>query len=418
MSDFGWIFLSVLALAATIITFFVVRRRRYIGSLRDQGWAFASTPTIASALMLGNPPFDVGLKRSMDELITGRTKSGVAFQVFEYEYSGAGPEFAERVAVVQLPMALPECYLWRSDADPRRQSVILPRWPAPEGWVVTAENQHYAQLILGALPAIEAFRQGGPANLSIDGANLVAYFAPKDADELSAYLDRLAGVVGSLNFPALQGFAVQPKPPRFGFYRHPDWVLHDADPSLIDKYDLDSVGGFNHATSQVIHGTNNGLPLTAFQHTWQTTHVQTYTDSEGRLQTRTVTDNHTEQRIALQLPCVFPYLSVNFRGYGDLVEFEGEEFNDWFDIRAAIPKFAYDVIHPRMMDYLSAARPGPFAISGNTMMFYPGVHDLAIIEGASDFGHGFCALIPAFVWKDLGIAPPQWSTPVLAPPAQ
>ena len=69
----------------------------------------------------------------------------------------------------------------------------------------------------------------------------------------------------------------------------------DRDDTLIAKYGLTSAG-FGHGTEKVIRGPNDGLHIDAFIHRWKTQRTETYTDSEGRTWTRTVTDNHSESR--------------------------------------------------------------------------------------------------------------------------
>ena len=44
----------------------------------------------------------------------------------------------------------------------------------------------------------------------------------------------------------------------------------------------------------MIRGANDGLPIEAFIHRWKTQHTETYTDSNGRTQTRTVTGKVVE----------------------------------------------------------------------------------------------------------------------------
>jgi hypothetical protein len=51
----------------------------------------------------------------------------------------------------------------------------------------------------------------------------------------------------------------------------------------------------------VIRGSNDGLPIEAFVHRWKTQRTETYSDSEGRSQTRTVTENHSEILTAIMM---------------------------------------------------------------------------------------------------------------------
>ena len=88
----------------------------------------------------------------------------------------------------------------------------------------------------------------------------------------------------------------------------------DRDDTLIAKCSLTTVG-FVHSTEKVIRAPNNGLPIEACIHRWKTQRTETYTDSEGRTQTRTVTDNHSAILTAITMPFSFPLISVGRLGW-------------------------------------------------------------------------------------------------------
>jgi hypothetical protein len=48
--------LIVLAIGAAIGLFFIIRRNRYINSLKQQGWNFENSPTLAATYGLNCPP--------------------------------------------------------------------------------------------------------------------------------------------------------------------------------------------------------------------------------------------------------------------------------------------------------------------------------------------------------------------------
>jgi hypothetical protein len=158
----------------------------------------------------------------------------------------------------------------------------------------------------------------------------------------------------------------------------------------------------------VIRGSNDGLPIEAFIHRWKTQRTETYTDSNGRTQTRTVTENHSEVVTAIMMPFSFPMLSVGGGWGGKKVRFESEDFNDRFTVRTDNPKFASDVIHPRTMEFLMAAQPPGFRIAGNGMRFSVDKHDTQLIGFCADFAHEFFGRVPSFVWKNLQITPPTF----------
>ena len=143
-------------------------------------------------------------------------------------------------------------------------------------------------------------------------------------------------------------------------------------------------------------------------HRWKTQRTEHYTDSDGKSKTRTVTENHSEILMAISMPFALPLLSVGGGWGGKKVRFESEEFNDRFTVRTDTPKFAYDVIHPRTMEFLMAAPPPGFRIEGQQMRFSVSEHDTELIGSCADFAHAFLARIPSFVWKDLQVTPPRF----------
>lgn len=207
--------------AAGVGTLLLVRRHRWKQRIGELGWSHDANPGLDRVLSLGNPPFDCGFRRSIDEAVTGRTSTGWAFGVFDYDYRGGGPRFSARVAIVALPMALPELYLTGREV-PTRTGVrpgLVPVNPQLDATVVTrAEDPRYAAAVLTAPVREQLSRWAATAalDLSIDHGSLVALGAPKDPEELRAFLEQLAGLAGSLDFATLRSYAIAPKTPRLG----------------------------------------------------------------------------------------------------------------------------------------------------------------------------------------------------------
>jgi hypothetical protein len=406
MSRSTLVVVIAVVLVVALVAFLIIRRQRYLRGLRSHGWTFDTSPALDWVLDHHAPPFGLGFVRTVDEGISG-TVAGVPFRVFEYDQSEGGPRFGDRLASLALPLALPDLFL---SAGPVRSGVGLNPVEVDAGLDVRAADPAYAQTVLSppVLAAIAAFGQAGHrVDLSVDGQHLVAVGAPKDPDELSGYLERLAAVALAFDASALAAYETFPLPPGFGFYGRPDWQLVGSDDSLLGKYGL-TTAGFGHTTEKVIRGSNDGLPLEAFVHRWKTRRTETYRDSQGRTQTRTVTEEHSEILTAVALPFSWPLLSLNGGSGGDRVRFESEEFNDRFKVRVDSPKLAYDVIHPRTMEFLMAIEPPPFRIEGQLMRFFPGEHDTQLIGFCADVAHAFFRRVPAFVWEDLEITPPAF----------
>jgi hypothetical protein len=401
------ILIVIAVLVVGLIAFLIIRRQRYVRALRGRGWTFESRPSLDWVLDHHAPPFGLGFVRKVDEAISGQTAAGVPFRVFEYTSSEGGPKFDDRVASMQLPLPLPDLFV---STDHARSGVELPQVEVDPRYQVRAADAGYAGTALSAsvLDAIAAFGQAGhKVDLSIDGQQLVAVGTPKDPEQLQGYLEKLGAVARAFDPGALAPYRVTPPTPGFGFYGHPDWQLIGRDDTLIAKYDL-TTAGFGHTTEKVIRGSNDGLPIEAFIHRWKTRRTETYTDSNGHSQTRTVTENHSEVVTAIMMPFSVPMLSVGGGWGGKKVRFESEEFNDRFTVRTDNPKFASDVIHPRTMEFLMVAQPPGFRIAGNGMRFSVDKHDTQLIGFCADFAHEFLGRVPSFVWKNLQITPPTF----------
>ncbi len=414
MSDVMTIVLvAVVAAVLALIAFLIIRRQRYVRALRGRGWTFESSPQLGSVLDHHAPPFGLGFVRKVDEAVSGTTSAGVPFRVFEYTNAEGGSDFDERLASLQLSLALPELFVTTEEP---RSGVRLPIVEIDSSLQVHAADPAYAKAVLSSsvLGAIAAFGAADyRVDLSVDGAHLVAVGAPKEPDALQTYLEALAPVAQAVDASGLGSYTITPPPPGFTFYGRPDWLLIGRDDTLIRQYDL-TTAGFGHETEKVIRGNNDGLPIDAFIHRWKTRRTESYTDSEGRSRTRTVTENHSEVVTAVNLPFSLPMLSIEGGWGGDKVRFESEEFNDRFTVRTSAPKFAYDVIHPRTMEWLMADPPPGFKIEGQVMQFSVSHHDTEQIGACADFAHAFFARVPSFVWKDLQITPPRFRAALAA----
>jgi hypothetical protein len=390
----------------------LVRRQQYISSIRQRGWTFVNSPTFDAVARLGNPPFGIGFDRSPDDQITGVTRSGRPFQVIEYKTA----YWSGWVGMVTLSRRLPELWVTGGETRPR-YGVLVHAVPAPAqlgpGWTVGTLDPAYAQEALspqlcGQLTAMAGGQPG--VNLSVDGDQLVVLDPPrKDLDQLAPWLEQLGAVAAALDAAPLDRWIQPEPPPRLTFYQHPDWYWVGVDDSLLQFTPINR-GGSHHRTDEVIRGRDgDGPPFVAFKHHWQTTHTETSTDANGHTHTRTVTEHHDEPILGFQLPIPMPPLTVGRRGGG--IEFESEAFNKQFGIFAQDRKYAYDVIHPRQMEYLMAARGLPFEIAGNWVWFSPGEHSQPAIAHCSAYLRGFLGRVPRFVWRNLGL--PDTPYPVL-----
>jgi hypothetical protein len=345
----------------------------------------------------------------------------VPFAVFEYAYTSGGGHFDQRLALLQLPMPLPQLYL---SSHAPRAGVVVPRVPAPPlPCAVFAADAGYAAAVINSAVAAAVADlarpqagedEPGTIDLSIDGDSLVAAGVPKDPDHLREYLGRLGAVAATIDPAATAPYRIDPKPPRLGFHGQ-DWTLIGADDSLIQRFDGFHPFGQGHGrrTENVIVGTARGtVPLTAFLYHWKTTHTRTVSDGKGGTRTETYTKSHQQPILALSLPVPTPALTIGADSMlgrlfgGGTIDFESSDFNQTFDVTSSHPKFAHDVVHPRMMEFLLRARPPQLIMARGMMITYPTVHDTVEITRLADLSCAFLSRIPSFVWRDLGVEPP------------
>jgi hypothetical protein len=394
----------------------LVRRQQYISSLRQRGWTFVNSPTPDVVAGLGNPPFGIGFRRRPDDQITGRTGSGRPFQVIDYR----SEHWAGWVGMVTLSRRLPELWITGGRTSPRF-GVAATAVPVPAqlgaGWLVGTLDPAYAAEVLNPqlCAQLHAMAAGQPGlNLSIDGDQLVVLDPPHaEVELLGPWLEQLAALAAVIDAMPLDPWTQPAQPLRMTFYHHPEWYWIGRDDSLLRTTPVTRTGRA-HITRNVVRGRDgDGPPFVAFVHDWKTSRTEHYTDSQGRSQSRTVTENHSEVVLGFQLPVRMPWLQVKRRGFGQGISFESAAFNERFAVTAQNDKFAYDVIHPRQMEYLMADPPAPFRIVDDWAWFSVDVHSQPVIAHCSLFLRGFLSRIPRFVWQNVGLADTPY--PVHAP---
>jgi hypothetical protein len=181
------------------------------------------------------------------------------------------------------------------------------------------------------------------------------------------------------------------------------WQWQESDPSLVKRWQGQPFGiGQRRRAIHVLSGEHRGRQIVVFDYSYQTTS----TDTDGKTKTMT----HEFAVCAVRLPMALPAIEVGREtflnrlarivGFTDL-EFEHEEFNRAFTVRAADPKFAYDLIHPRTMELLLARGTVPWRIQGDDILCwargsYAPDEAVARLDLLCDVVDG----IPSYVWTD------------------
>ena len=120
----------------------------------------------------------------------------------------------------------------------------------------------------------------------------------------------------------------------------------------------------------MLTGPFQGRQIVAFDYSYQT-HS---TDSKGQRTTQT----HKFGVVVMQLPGPLPHLQVthegifggavaNALGFRDL-QFESDQFNRAFRVKADDERFGHAVVHPRMMELLLARGEIGWRIEGNSLI--------------------------------------------------
>lgn len=88
-------------------------------------------------------------------------------------------------------------------------------------------------------------------------------------------------------------------------------------------------------------------------------------------------------------------------GFDD-IDFESEEFSRKFHVKSPDKKFAYDVIHPRMMEFLLKKSKWNIEILGRSVIIYNYKRfSVPEYKSAIDFANGFLGQFPDYLWKAL-----------------
>ena len=178
------------------------------------------------------------------------------------------------------------------------------------------------------------------------------------------------------------------------------WTFAEEEPLLVDRFSGPPFGeGFGRRATNVVYGSHDGRDFVAFDYEYKT---QT---GSGKNQT---TSTHRFSVLALSTRAVLPPLSVDpenvlERLVGRLtdtdIDLESETFNRTFTVSCPDRKFASDVLHPQMMEYLlEYPRLGWRFERDSLIVVATGQRSLEAIDSTLAFMDGITDRIPEFVW--------------------
>ncbi|MDF1809297.1 MAG: hypothetical protein P1U42_06345 [Phycisphaerales bacterium] len=147
--------------------------------------------------------------------------------------------------------------------------------------------------------------------------------------------------------------------------------------------------------------------------TYKTRETYTTTDSKGRTTTRTRIVTHYFSYFILELPYPqMPNLKIRREGIFDKIasafgkndiDFESSEFSRKYHVKCKNRKFAYDIIHPRMIEFMLETKPGAIDIEQSRICLTDGFSTWPSerFEGSLGWTLRFLEHWPEFVVKDL-----------------
>lgn len=183
------------------------------------------------------------------------------------------------------------------------------------------------------------------------------------------------------------------------------WTYTQQVPLLTERWRGSPFGvGRGRSASNVLTGLFHGRQIVSFDYR--------YTTGSGKNR-----QTHNYHVLALNLPAALPWLQLTPDGMGASIakffggqdiEFESQAFNEAWRVKAPPGQYAYDVIHPRMMDRLLApdALGQMITIEGNDILLaVSGYQSLERIDYHLNLLYGLVELIPRHVWLRVGHDP-------------
>lgn len=180
----------------------------------------------------------------------------------------------------------------------------------------------------------------------------------------------------------------------------------DRDHDLANQFRwLDALAkGSNRYAHNAMAGSWRGHPALLFDYHYQVT------TSNGKT---TSTTHYHLAVFTLTLPRTFPELRIVPEGFGSKIaqafgwediDFESAEFSDAYIVRSKDRKFAYDVCHPRMMEFLLTHRDLHIEIEGSTLATWSsGRLQADAIEPALDRIASLRGLLPNYLLAETQI---------------
>lgn len=188
------------------------------------------------------------------------------------------------------------------------------------------------------------------------------------------------------------------------------WTYTRRDDAWAGYFDGAPFGrGHNRQAHNILRGLHDGREFVGFDYVYHTT--ETSTDSEGRTTSREV--SHWYSVLALRTADSLPRLEVSPEGFlaraiGKLtnrdIQLESEEFNRAFTVTSPDRRFAYDILHPRLMEQLLRTRDVGWKIEhGWILAIETGRHAPEDVDRRLGVIDGVLDAVPDFVRQQHGL---------------
>jgi len=181
------------------------------------------------------------------------------------------------------------------------------------------------------------------------------------------------------------------------------WRYEAEQPLLVDRFDGPPFGlGHGRSATNAVYGQHDGRDFVSFDYEYKTT-------SGSGKDRRTTT--HTCSVVALSLGASLPSLRVDPENYLERVvgrvtnsdiELELEDFNRAFTVSCPDRKFASDVLHPQMMEFLLQHRDVGWRFERDSMLMVSDIQrSVAQIDATLALMDQITDRIPDFVWRQI-----------------
>jgi len=177
------------------------------------------------------------------------------------------------------------------------------------------------------------------------------------------------------------------------------WRYVEEEPLLVDRFTGSPFGeGSGRRAFNVVYGSHDGRDFVSFDYEYRVR-------SGGQ---NSSTTTYELSVLALSLGALMPDLTVDPEGVldrfvgrlaGSDIDLESEDFNRAFTVSCPDRKFASDVLHPRMMEFLLQHPQLGWRFQGDAMLTVSdGTRNIEDIDATLAVMDAITDLVPEFVW--------------------